>query len=105
MVSFISIYTLNKLDNILVGYKKTIIKDFYDNYMDKDIKCEIDYQSFENMLLERGVNKKDIIVDDTKCLARVHHRNDGFYQCNNGRSNGNFCLKHVDRLNYGCVGN
>ena len=106
MASFISIYTLTKLDNILVDYKKTIIKDFYENYIDKELTCDINYQQFENLFLERiNNNKREIIVNNVKCLARVHHSKDGFYQCNNARTSGKFCLKHVTRLNYGRVDN
>jgi hypothetical protein len=106
MASFISIYTLTKLDNILVDYKKTIIKDFYENYIDKELTCDINYQQFENLFLERiNSNEREIIVNNEKCLARVLHNKHGFYQCNNGRTNGNFCLKHVKLLNYGRVDN
>ena len=49
---YISIYTLNKLDNTLDDYKKRILKDFH-----KINNLDIDYQTFENSILERKIPK------------------------------------------------
>ena len=49
---YISIHTLNKLDNILNSYKKTILKDFHSIN-----NLSIDYETFEKNILERKINK------------------------------------------------
>ena len=96
MASFISVYTLNKFNKILLDYKKNIIKDFYINYIDN---TNINYQEFENKLLENKSKKKHNI-NRNKCLAIICKDNE-YTQCNNGQTNGDYCLKHINNRNYG----
>ena len=108
MSASVSIYTLNKLDNTLIRYKKRILKHFYENLLDSDIKEQIEYQEFENRLIERKDNKNgfyNIKYDKEKCKARIWDKSYGFFQCSNGPTCGLFCKKHnsVELQNYGLV--
>ena len=69
MKSFISIYTLNTIDNILCNYKKRVLRDFYDNFIDDKQKQKIDYYTFENQFLERKIDNpinKSKTIDNKK---------------------------------------
>ena len=96
---YISIYTLNKLDRILNDYKKKIIKDFYELN-----KLTIDYQQFENSILERkiyNIPKKEL--DCNKCHAYIWKKGYGKVQCSINQTNDNFCKKHSLNQNYGII--
>ena len=102
---YISIYTLKKVDNLLNNYKKKILKDFYDNFLDENIKKDIGYQSFENKFIER---KKNFIIKNkdknlNKCHAYIWKKDYGKVQCNNNKSIGNYCKFHKDKQNYGNI--
>ena len=105
MDCYISIYTLNKLDNILNNYKKRILKDFYDNFLDKKYKENMPYQLFENRFLER--KKIHIIKNKTSnydnCYAYIWKKDYGKVQCSNNKSIGDFCKFHCKKQNYGII--
>jgi hypothetical protein len=98
---YISRYTLNKLDNVLNNYKKKILRDFH-----KINELSIDYQTFENSILERTI-KKPIIKNKTqnidKCHAYVWKKNYGKVQCNNSIKTSRFCKMHALNQNYGII--
>ena len=97
--SCISIYTLRKLDNSLIEYKKNILKHFYDNFLNDP---QINYNDFENEFLE---NENTIIskrYNCKKCDAKIWKK--GTYrQCENYKKDGNFCAKHHENQNYGTI--
>ena len=97
MTSFISIYTLNKFNKILLDYKKNIIKDLYIHYIDN---TKINYQELENKLLENNVKKYIYNININKCLAIIC-KDKTYIQCNNGQTNNKYCLKHINNRNYG----
>ena len=106
MKSFISIYTLNILDNILCNYKKRILRDFYDNFLNAKQKHEIDYFTFENQFLERKIGKPLIkfkTIDKEKCMAKIWVNHYGEFQCSNKKKHGDYCLRHVTIRNYGRI--
>lgn len=108
MSASVSVYTLKKLDNVLCEYKKRIIKHFYENFLDSEIKSVITCQELENRLTEHIDSRQgydDIICDTKKCRARVWDKSYGFYQCSNGPTMGMFCRKHdkKEKQNYGIV--
>ena len=98
---YISIYTLNKLDNLLDDYKRRILKDFHEiNQLD------IDYQTYENDILERKKPKpliRNLKPDKNKCNAYVWKLNYGKIQCSNKQTINNFCKKHHLTQNYGII--
>ena len=97
--SCISIYTLRKLDNSLLEYKKNILKHFYDNFLNDP---KMNYNDFENQFLE---NENTIIkkkYNSKKCDAKIWKK--GTYrQCENHKKHGNFCSKHCEQRNYGTI--
>lgn len=98
--SYISIYTLQILDNTLLDYKKKILKHFYDNFLKDNT---IDYQTFENNFLE---NKQIIIertINEKKCMARVQYKPNFYKQCDNYKKNGDYCNIHFKNSNYGNI--
>ena len=98
---YISIYTLNKLDNLLDTYKKKILKDFHTLN-----NLSMDYQTFENSILERKLHKpiiRNLNPDIDKCNAYVWKLNYGKTQCSNNKSINNFCKKHYLSQNYGVI--
>ena len=98
---YISIYTLNKLDNLLDNYKKRILKDFYEIN-----ELSIDYQSFENSIIERKINNpiiRNITPNKNNCNAYVWKLNYGKVQCSNKKSINKFCKKHYLTQNYGII--
>ena len=96
---YISIHTLNKLDNIILNYKKKILKDFHSIN-----NLTIDYETFEKNILERKKNKPIIkSLDESKCHACVWKKNYGKIQCTNNHSIHNFCKKHYLKQNYGII--
>ena len=96
---YISIFTLNKLDNTLINYKKKILKDFHSIN-----KLSIDYELFETNILERK-NKKTIVkkLEKNKCHAYIWKKNYGKIQCTNNHSINKFCKKHNLKQNYGII--
>lgn len=103
MSSFISIYTLKKLKLILDNYKKNILKDFYSHFLNENLKNNLSYNEFENMVLENVV-KCQIKKNYNKCIAIVHNKH-GVSQCNNGQTCGLVCAKHKNNLFYGTINN
>jgi hypothetical protein len=108
MSASISRYTIQKLDNVLLDYKKRIIKHFYENFLDSEIKSVITFRELENRLTEYKDNRTvydNIIYNPKKCRARVWDKSFGFYQCSNGPTMGMFCKKHnsKEKQNYGIV--
>jgi len=98
---YISIYTLNNLDNLLDNYKKHILKDFH-----KINNLSIDYQTFENSILERKIHKpliRNLKPDKNKCNAYIWKINYGKIQCSNQKTIDNFCKKHHSTQNYGII--
>jgi len=98
---YISVYTLKKLENVLDNYKKKILKDFYDIH-----NLTIDYQTYENLFLERKIKKpfiRDINIE--KCNACVWRKNYGKVQCSNSKTMGQYCKKHYEKQNYGSINN
>ena len=98
---YISIYTLNKLDNVLDNYKKHILKDFHEIN-----NLSIDYQTFENSILERKIPKpliRNLKPVKDKCNAYVWKLNYGKVQCSNKKTINNFCKKHHLTQNYGII--
>ena len=96
---YISIYTLNKFDNILNTYKKNILKDFYSI---NDLS--IDYETFEKNILDRKINKPIIkSLDKNKCHSYIWKKHYGKIQCTNNHSVSNFCKKHYLKQNYGII--
>ena len=106
MKSFISIYTLNVIDNILCNYKKRILRDFYDNFLDNKQKQQIDYFTFENQFIERKIDKPLIkfkTIDNEKCMAKIWINHYGGIQCSNKKNHGDYCLRHTTIQNYGRI--
>ena len=97
---YISVYTLNKFDNTLLNYKRKILKDFHSIN-----NLSIDYDTFENEILERKINKPIIKneLDENKCHAYIWKKNYGKIQCTNNHSINNFCKKHFQKQNYGII--
>lgn len=97
---YISIYTLNKLDNTITNYKKKILKDFHSIN-----NLSIDYETFEKQILERKINKPIVrkYLDKNKCHAYVWKKNFGKVQCINNHSINNFCKQHYIKQNYGII--
>jgi len=98
---YISIYTLNKLDNTLQNYKKKILKDFH--FINN---LSINYDTFEKNILERKINKpiiKQLDYNYNKCHAYIWKKNYGKIQCSNNHSIDNFCKKHHLKQNYGII--
>jgi hypothetical protein len=98
---YISIYTLNKLDNLLDTYKKKILKDFHTLN-----NLSMDYQTFENSILERKNHKpliRNLKPDINKCNAYVWKLNYGKIQCSHNKSINSFCKKHYLSQNYGVI--
>tara|TARA_Y100000022_G_C13075717_1_gene295501 strand:+ start:79 stop:399 length:321 start_codon:yes stop_codon:yes gene_type:complete len=102
---YISIYTLKKIDNLLNNYKKNILKDFYDNFLDDSYKENMNYQEFENKFIER--KKKFIIknknINYDKCHAYIWKKEYGKVQCSNNKTVNNFCKFHCKKQNYGTI--
>tara|TARA_B110001469_G_C9334703_1_gene178030 strand:+ start:85 stop:408 length:324 start_codon:yes stop_codon:yes gene_type:complete len=98
--SYISIHTLNKLDNNLLDYKKNILKHFYNNFL-KD--KTIDYQNFENKYLENNPTIIERSINDKKCMARVQYKTNTYKQCDNYKKNGDYCNIHFKNSNYGNI--
>ena len=106
MKSFISIYTLNIIDNILCNYKKRILRDFYDIFLNDKQKQEIDYYTFENHFLEIKIDKQLIkfkTIDNKKCMAKLWVTHYGGIQCSNKKKHGDYCLRHASIQNYGRI--
>ena len=107
MKSFVSVYTLSIFDNILNSYRKKILRDFYDNYLDTKIKQKIDYHTFENEFIERrkqNFRSKEIPINYNKCMARIWNSKIGCgVQCCNNKKKGDFCIRHSKVLNYGRI--
>jgi len=96
---YISIYTLNKLDNTLQNYKKKILKNFHSIN-----NLSIDYETFEKKILERKINKPIVKqLDYNKCHAYIWKKNYGKIQCTNNHSINKFCKKHNLKQNYGII--
>ena len=96
---YISVHTLSKLDNILIDYKKKILRDFYDIN-----KLTIDYHTFENKFLERKTQKQIIKeYDVNKCHAYIWKKNHGKVQCNSKKKYTIFCKRHEKKQNYGII--
>ena len=100
MESYISVYTLKRLDNILEDYKRRILKDFYEIN-----NLSIDYQEFENKYLERTRTKIPLknTFDQEKCHAYVCDKFRGKIQCRNKIKTDKFCLIHKTNQNYGII--
>ena len=100
---YISVYTLQKLDNIINTYKQKILRDFYEL---NELTC--DYQEFENKILDKKYPKpfiKNTDIDTNKCKAYVWKKNYGKVQCSNKHSINNLCKKHLNKQNYGIIDN
>lgn len=98
----VSIYTLQKLDNDLIDYKKRILRHFYNNFL-KNIDNTVDYQTFENKFLENEskiINRK---INEKKCMAKVQYKKNQFKQCDNFKKKGDYCNIHYENRNYGNI--
>ena len=98
---YISVYTLKNLDNIVTNYKRKILKDFHtiNNF-------SIDYNKFENSILENNKSKPFIRsnkLDKNKCHSYIWKKGYGKVQCDNNHSINNFCKKHSLKQNYGII--
>lgn len=100
MESYISVYTLRRLNNLLDEYKKRIIKDFYEIN-----ELSVDYQKIENKYLERENIKIPFkhSLDPEKCNAYVFNKYRGKVQCRNSIKTGRFCMMHKNNQNYGII--
>lgn len=104
MNSYISIHTLNKIDFVINNYKKKILKDFYDNFIEN--KEDLDYQNFENSFLEKRrefILSKYKNISEENCHAYTWKKTYGLVQCCNKKKYKNYCGVHKDSQNYGSV--
>ena len=100
MDSYISVYTLKRLDNIIENYKRKILKDFYEIN-----NLFINYQDFEYKYLERSRMKIPLknTFNEEKCHAYICDKFRGKIQCKNRKKTDKFCLIHKTNQNYGII--
>jgi tRNA uridine 5-carbamoylmethylation protein Kti12 len=100
MDSYISVYTLRRIDNLLENYKRKILKDFY-----KINNLSMDYNEFENKYIERPKMKIPVqnTLNEEKCHAYIYDKFRGKIQCKNKKKTDKFCLIHKTNQNYGII--
>jgi len=101
--TMISMHNVNKLEKVLLEYKKRIIQDFQENV----VRDKVTYEELENKFLTKKVIKplikRSLEIDEEKCMARIWIEGHGGIQCNNRKKDGDYCLKHYQQQNYGRI--
>lgn len=96
-------HNVNKFEKTLLEYKKKILADFQENF----VSDKVSYQELENEFLVKKevkpILKRNNDIDENKCMAAIWIENLGMLQCCNKKKEGDYCLKHIEKQNYGRI--
>lgn len=101
--TMISMHNVNKLEKVLLDYKQRLLQDFQQNF----VSDKITYEELENKFLKKKeikpLIKRSLDIDEEKCMARIWIEGHGGIQCRYRKKNGDYCLKHYQKQNYGRI--
>ena len=112
--TFISLSTINELNNIINNRKKRIISEIWNKYLRKDgISIDELYSRYLNynkvkIKIKKQNNNKTLVsnYNPDKCMAKLwDNKTKQYYQCSRNPKDDDvsYCMTHIIKRNYGSI--